>query len=462
MSIGAFKLNALSKLISTAVVVNNAVAFDGSGDYYSATGLTTSATDGTFVTVACTFYWAGGSNLQHLVDLRLGTGGSDVGFYMWINGGRTQMTLVGGGSEYKTMYENAENSLTQNAWNQVVFYMQTNSSTNSKIFINGVSKAFTMSNLTANTFNWGNTATTITIGQKQAAITGTGADLNGRISQLYIHNANGSPNISSYWNSTESKPRDLGINGNATGLPQPLIYHYGTTSTFPTNRGTGFASYTLTANGGITNAEGPTYVRSTASGTRGTTASGQFDNAYAYTTGAGSGTNYVDITFKPNMIDGVWCVEFWMQRPSAEADESPCFGLSNSLVFQVGSSGYRLWSGDYSSASTFIGSWGGTAGTYSHYVLQRTGGVTQMFRNGSYIRNLGGPTDPTALRVGKNWGTNYGISSNQFYFDEIRVSNIARYTASSSYTVPTAPFVNDANTVALFHCNSSTEFDDQS
>lgn len=240
-------------------VVQTAVAFDGTGDFYTATGITTTATDGKYLTFACTFYWNGGDNLQHIADMRLGTGGSDVGFYCWINGGRSQITLIANGSESKTMYEDAENSLTSNAFNQIVFYMQTDSTANSKIYINGVSKAFTNSNQDLTNFNWGNTATTITIGTKQAAVTGTGADFNGRIAQLYIHNIASAPNIAKFYNTTTNLPLDLGTTGTATGLAQPLMYHYGNTSTFPTNNGTGFNSYTLTATGDIAGAEGPTY-----------------------------------------------------------------------------------------------------------------------------------------------------------------------------------------------------------
>jgi hypothetical protein len=237
-----------------------AVAFDGAGDYYTATSISTSATDNKYLTFACTFYWNGGDNLQHIADLRLGTGGSEVGFYSWINGGRSQISLIAGGSEYKTMYENAENSFTSNAWNHLLFYMQTDSTANSKIYINGVSKAFTNSNQDLNNFNWGNTATTITVGTKIAAVTGTGADFNGRIAQLYIHNIASAPTVSNYYDTGTSKPKDLGTQGTATGLARPLIYHYGNTSTFPTNNGTGFASYTLTATGGVANTTGPTYA----------------------------------------------------------------------------------------------------------------------------------------------------------------------------------------------------------
>ena len=242
-------------------VVQTAVAFDGTGDFYESTGLTTTATDSNKLLIAGTIYWAGGNNLQQIVSVRLGTGGSDYGFWVWINGGRMQCKMATGtGSVPTSIYEDAENSLTQNAYNQFVIYWDTSSyTTNTKIYVNGVSKAISNEGTSAINWNWGNTATTVKIGQKNSSQTGDGTDFNGRIAQLYISNPSADPGIAKFYNTTSSLPLDLGTTGTATGLAQPLIYHYGNTSTFPTNNGTGFNSYTLTATGNIAGAEGPTY-----------------------------------------------------------------------------------------------------------------------------------------------------------------------------------------------------------
>jgi hypothetical protein len=245
-----------------APVVNTAVAFAGTDDFYSATSISTSATDNQKLTFACTFYWDGGNNLQHLANLRLGTSGSEMGFWVWINGGRMQCKMVdGAGSNPTSIYENADNSLTANAYNQCVIYWDTASyTTNSKMITNGASKAFSNEGTSANNWNWGTTAATLKVGEANASQTGFDTDFNGRVAQLYIHNSTTIPTISNYWDTGTSKPKDLGTQGTATGLARPLIYHYGNTSTFPTNNGTGFASYTLTANGTITDATGPTYA----------------------------------------------------------------------------------------------------------------------------------------------------------------------------------------------------------
>ena len=247
-------------------VVQTAVAFDGTNDFYIASSITPSSTTGKFLTVACTFYWdSSGGNLQHLVNMRYGTTDDTAGlsWRMWINGGRIQNTFMGGaGSYYSSVYETAENSLTSGSFNQVVFYSDFNNSANNRIFINGVSKAVTTDGWNSSfAVGWGKTNSKIKIGEREDTLGGDGSDndFKGRISQLYIHNASGTPDIAKFYNTTSSLPLDLGTNGTSTGLAQPLIYHYGSTSTFPTNNGTGFNSYTLTATGDIAGAEGPTY-----------------------------------------------------------------------------------------------------------------------------------------------------------------------------------------------------------
>jgi hypothetical protein len=250
-----------------AAVVNTAVSFDGTNDFYIAESITPSSTTGKFLTVACTFYWdSSGGNLQHLVNMRYGTSDDQAGlsWRMWVNGGRIQNTFMGGGgSYYSSVYETADNSLTSGAFNQVVFYSDFNNSANNRIFINGVSKAVTTDGWNSSFgVGWGKTNSKIKIGEREDTLGGDGSDndFKGRVSQLYIHNASGAPTISNFWDSGTSKPKDLGTQGTATGLARPLIYHYGTTSTFPTNNGTGFNSYTLTGNGNLADAEGPTYA----------------------------------------------------------------------------------------------------------------------------------------------------------------------------------------------------------
>jgi hypothetical protein len=457
-----------------------AVTFDGTGDYYSATGITTSATDSKYLLLVCTFYWAGGNNLQHIADMRLGTGGGDVGFYSWINGGRSQITLVGGGSEFKTMYENAENSLTTNAWNQIVFYMQTDSTANSRIYINGVSRAFTNSNESLTTLNWGNTATTITIGQKQAAITGTGTDFNGRIAQVYISNPATFPGIEAFWS---TGPRDLGTNGTATGLAQPLVYHYGNNDTFRTNNGTGFASYTLTANGnaGTASTNLPIYYSPrTQKGIQAignaqiSTAQSQFGGGSWLGDGTG---DYLQIANSSdfNFGSGNFTIEGWLRYST-----TPNFIGLMRLATLGGVDGWNIqW--DSSSriylefrnsagtgASVIVNTQAISANTWTHFAFTRSGNTVYAFRNGNLDASatvtwqINPSTAPLVIGSGYGISTTWGLAGEfNGHLDEIRLSNTARYTAN--FTPSTQPFQNDANTVLLIHAdgtNGSTVFTD--
>ena len=50
-------------------------------------------------------------------------------------------------------------------------------------------------------------------------------------------------------------------------------------------------------------------------------------------------------------------------------------------------------------------------------------------------------------------GSRFSGSGASAYFDEIRISNVARYT--TTFTPTTSQFVNDANTLLLLHCNGT-------
>jgi hypothetical protein len=253
---------------NAVAVASNAVSFDGAADGYfaniSSSGAT--GTDSKFLTFACTFYWNGGSNLQHLANVKLGSGSSQYGFWVWINGGRMQCKMSGGdGSVPTSIYENAENSLTTNAYNQVVIYWDTTSyATNTKIYVNGSSKAISNEGTTNVNWNWGCPSSDgdifVKVARANAGQTGDGVDFSGRVAQLYIHGVSGAPTISNYWDSGSSKPKDLGTQGTTTGLARPYIYHHGGTSTFATNNGTGFNSYTMTLQGDVATVAGPTYA----------------------------------------------------------------------------------------------------------------------------------------------------------------------------------------------------------
>ena len=97
-----------------------------------------------------------------------------------------------------------------------------------------------------------------------------------------------------------------------------------------------------------------------------------------------------------------------------------------------------------------------------HFAISRSGTSTKLFIDGTQVGST--YTDSNSyvdsnLSIGGYLGN--GSYSLNGYMDEVRVSNIARYTAN--FTPSTTAFVNDSNTLLLLHCdgtNASTVFRD--
>ncbi len=165
-------------------------------------------------------------------------------------------------------------------------------------------------------------------------------------------------------------------------------------------------------------------------------------------------------------------VEFWI-RPSSLSTDRYVIGSSTGS-FGAGSIGIGTNSSSHA-LRFYVNSAGGnivldssilTVDTWYHYALVRNGNTFTLFRNGTSVStgtysgtinfgNTGGLIIGQAAWVLS--GT-YGLAG---HYDEIRISNTARYTAN--FTAPTAPFVNDANTLLLIHADgtdATTFFED--
>jgi hypothetical protein len=109
------------------------------------------------------------------------------------------------------------------------------------------------------------------------------------------------------------------------------------------------------------------------------------------------------------------------------------------------------------SASTTL-----STNTWYHISLVRSGSTVTVYRDGTSIGTgtySGTVATPVITAIGINTdGFQHGWTG---YIDEIRVSNIARYTAS--FTPATTAFTQDSNTLLLIHAdgaNASTTFRD--
>lgn len=469
-----------------AAVVNTAVSFDGDGDFYSVSGLTTTATDSKYLTIAFTWFHESGANSrnQNFMTVRLGTANGQNGWEVCLQSGRFRYSSIdNSGSDTDMVYGDAQHA-NENAYNQMVAYIDHTSFANCKWYVNGVDRTSSLLNgasigavnLANNNFNWGSSNVSIKIGEQDTTYSGSSGfdDFLGRISQIYVHNASGAPTISNYWNSTSSLPIDLGTTGTATGLAQPLIYHYGDTTTFPTNNGTGFNAYTLTATGNVASAVGPTYgvlqrsaVSVSAAGTGAviSTAQSKFGGASLLLTG-GEPYDFLDITAPSSLLNfgsGDWTVEGWFRFNDTNTDVALWSGATTNGDFDIRRTNDNLlrigrvntaW--DVVSSSTGI-----SANTWYHIAFVKGGGTARIYIDGTEIGSESNSISysiATQARIGAHATSSLGFLG---YIDDLRVSNTARY--SSGFSAPTAAFVNDASTLLLLHfngTNNSTVFTD--
>jgi len=136
--------------------------------------------------------------------------------------------------------------LTQNVWNHIMFSADfVNQVTH--CYVNNVSTGFASTSWISGQLPLWNATSTMSIGRSEGTGAIVGYDVSGKTTQIWINNSytdlSNSTNRDKFWDSTNSRGYNLGTTGTKTGLSQPLIYHYGNTSTFPTNNGT--LSYTF-------------------------------------------------------------------------------------------------------------------------------------------------------------------------------------------------------------------------
>ena len=91
------------------------------------------------------------------------------------------------------------------------------------------------------------------------------------------------------------------------------------------------------------------------------------------------------------------------------------------------------------------------ANTWTNFALVKNSGNTRFYVNGNQSGTVYLDTT-TYLSSRVIFGTDDFTPTNiplNGYIDELRISNIARYTGN--YTVATQPFIDDANTLLLYH-----------
>jgi hypothetical protein len=163
----------------------------------------------------------------------------------------------------------------------------------------------------------------------------------------------------------------------------------------------------------------------------------------------GTGNFTVEYWIRPTTLSGYDI--HWDLRGTPSSNLSPIvYTLDGTLIMDVG-------------ASTVITGSVLSTNTWYHIALARSGSSTKLFVNGTQVGSTYTDTNnyisAATLYIGELYSLGgLGVVGNM---DEFRISNSARYTAN--FTAPTAPFVNDANTVLLIHADgtdASTVFRD--
>ena len=145
----------------------------------------------------------------------------------------------------------------------------------------------------------------------------------------------------------------------------------------------------------------------------------------------------------------------WDQRADGEGGAvKPSIYISGSTLYYYTNSDNRI-------------SYGVTlqSGTWYHIALSRSGTSTKLFLDGTqvgstYTDSNSYTTSQVVIGAYSAGGGTYS-GSTPAYFDEIRISNSARYT--TTFTPTAAAFTNDRNTLLLLHTdgtNNSTTFTD--
>jgi hypothetical protein len=194
----------------------------------------------------------------------------------------------------------------------------------------------------------------------------------------------------------------------------------------------------------------------------------------------------LDAPARPIDVDGDFTLEWWMKAPLAENGGDCGDGTDNWITGNIlfdrdvygngdtGDFGVSLCAGRIAFGVNRLGNGTGirgatvvTDGAWHHVAATRnaTTGTVRIWVDGALDGEGTGPTGGIAYRDGRatSWPNSdpylvigaekhdAGVAYPSYsgWIDEVRASNIVRYTVA--FTPPAPPFATDANTVALYH-----------
>lgn len=167
---------------------------------------------------------------------------------------------------------------------------------------------------------------------------------------------------------------------------------------------------------------------------------------------------------------GNYTIEFWIMLPAAVTGQKSLFTVSGGGSVSLRPQGGNVYDIEYTFEGENWNTNGGAAmtltyGTWYHCAIVRysTGPTTNIFFNGNRQSNRTA-THTYPFTSGTSVDLLINSGQNLVYLDEVRMVNSSTiYANAATYTIPTAEFVNNANTKLLMHMNGtngSTSFED--
>ena len=177
----------------------------------------------------------------------------------------------------------------------------------------------------------------------------------------------------------------------------------------------------------------------------------KFGSTSLYLDGTG---DYLEITHPTEFDFTNYTIESWIYLPSVPASTYTMLFSTTGLNAYWGlrNSGGTLYLTNYDGVSINEQSSGVTvqSGQWTHVAWSRNGTIVKSFVNGEEVHSGTSSAYPNATGLKIGYSSNY---VNQYYFsgymDEVRVSNVARYT--ETFVAQNGIFQGDANTVLLLH-----------
>jgi hypothetical protein len=209
------------------------------------------------------------------------------------------------------------------------------------------------------------------------------------------------------------------------------------------------------------------------------TTTSQFGTASLYLDGTNDNvrttTTYADL----QLSSGDWTIEGWINTSDTLSEFLNYQDQGTNDGWAIGTRSSNRFLHVNSNGSTGLSvllssnnAW--TTNTWTHFAFTYDASATRLsiFAGGNRVAQNTSWVSPDAntveeLRIGFGYGNSGGLFNDgpyyyQGYIDEIRISTTVRYTGTT-YTVPTAAFDNDADTVLLLHfdgTNGSTTITD--